>query len=281
MLLGEWRHVGPVIVDMAHRVGLEEAPVIWSKETLVPNFDGVGKVRWQLAQKRVEALEKFLRLNSCALELKDEGTSMVLEHLAIGGEHELVEQPGIKEASVRLARLLAVALQRRVLRNGQFLPHLGAHVETWRKLLGVLGELVIRGGAVEGGVQAHSAEQRRSVVLKVGILSKTVLLEAPLGIGLVVDKTLPAFVGPGGRAESNQRRESHIRPACACCERGLFCLGFSSGAIQILGPVSGRMNEDGRRGDLRPPTTRLRIRALRSSTASPPPRIVPPAPVAG
>jgi hypothetical protein len=55
-------------------------------------------------------------------------------------------------------------------------------------------------------IDADCAEQSLARILKVRILGQTVLFEAAFGVGFLVHLSLPAFIGPGGGAEADERR---------------------------------------------------------------------------
>ena len=54
-------------------------------------------------------------------------------------------------------------------------------------------------------VDTHRPEERLALIRIGRILCEAILFESALGIGLVIDLPFPAFVGPGGGAEVNER----------------------------------------------------------------------------
>jgi hypothetical protein len=66
--------------------------------------------------------------------------------------------------------------------------------------------LGVRGRTIEGLVKSHGAKQRLAPVKIPGVFREALLLKSVPSVRLVVDKTLPAFIGPGGSAEPNKRR---------------------------------------------------------------------------
>ena len=70
--------------------------------------------------------------------------------------------------------------------------------------------------AGRASVEPCGMEEWLSVVLVLAVLGQAILLETPLGILLVVDETLPAFVGPGGGAKLDKwyDRHSYKLPRC-------------------------------------------------------------------
>ena len=66
-------------------------------------------------------------------------------------------------------------------------------------------ELVCRGRSVECGIVSYRSEQWLIVVLILAILAEAFPGKYTLGVFLLVNLTLPAFVGPGGGPEANER----------------------------------------------------------------------------
>ena len=64
-------------------------------------------------------------------------------------------------------------------------------------------ELIRAWRSVEGRVITHGSEHRLVIVLVLAVLAETLLSKLGLGVRPFVDLALPAFVGPGGSAESD------------------------------------------------------------------------------
>ena len=90
-------------------------------------------------------------------------------------------------------------------RNGDLFPDLATHLEVFGNLIEVPQELVRHWRSVECRIIAHGSEQRLVVVLILAILAEAFPGKYTLGVFLLVNLTLPAFVGPGGGPEANER----------------------------------------------------------------------------
>ena len=88
-------------------------------------------------------------------------------------------------------------------KNGVFFC-LAAHFEARRQLSSVDLKLFIGWWSLERRVVAHRSEQWIVVVLILAILPEAFLSKLALGVLSLVDRPLPAFVGPRGGAETNE-----------------------------------------------------------------------------
>ena len=88
--------------------------------------------------------------------------------------------------------------------NGDLLPHLTTHLEVFGNLIQIPQELVCHWRSVECRIIAHGSEQRLVVVLVLAILAEALPGKRALGVLLLIDLALPAFVGPGRGAEADQ-----------------------------------------------------------------------------
>src|SRR5262249_32038496 len=93
--------------------------------------------------------------------------------------------------------------------NRDLLPHLETHLELLRDLIQVSSQLVRGGRSIERRIIPHGCEERLPLVLILRILTKAFLSKLGLRILAFVHLALPAFVGPGGGAEANERRGRH------------------------------------------------------------------------
>ena len=138
------------------------------------------------------------------LKLKQERAGVGFElRLTIRRQNQFVEQLGVKESRIRLARIRPIP---RLLRKGwnrDQLPHLETHLEIFGNLVQVAPELIGRGRAVERRIVPHGPEQRFALVLILAILSQALPRKRALGVLPLIDLALPAFVGPGGGTEAD------------------------------------------------------------------------------
>src|SRR5207245_11450100 len=96
VLIGEWRHGCPVVIDMMDAGGLEDGPVLGNQERGVSHFDRVAIVSRQTLQEMIELSEEGVRINPGSLELKHERAGVLGEGLGIGREDLFVEVVGIE-----------------------------------------------------------------------------------------------------------------------------------------------------------------------------------------
>ena len=54
MLFRQWRHVGPMVVDVGDVVGLEYLLVVLLEQTWIPNLHSIAKVFRELAEERIQ-----------------------------------------------------------------------------------------------------------------------------------------------------------------------------------------------------------------------------------
>ena len=69
--------------------------------------------------------------------------------------------------------------------------------------------MCIGGRTIESLIKPHGAKQRLASVKVPGVFREALLFESVPRVWLVIDKALPAFIGPGGRAEPNKRKSIH------------------------------------------------------------------------
>ena len=93
--------------------------------------------------------------------------------------------------------------------DGQFFPDLDTHFEAFGDLVQIIFELVGGRGPVESGIVADGAKERLAVIEILAVLAQALARKCRLFVFALVDLSLPAFVGPGGSAETNQGRERH------------------------------------------------------------------------
>ena len=144
------------------------------------------------------------------LKLEQEWAGVWLKpRFTIWCEHEFVEELGIKKPWVRLPSLHAVAWLLGVAGNGDLLPYLEAHLEVFGDLIEVPSQLLCRWRPIKCGVVADCTKERLSIVEILAILTEAFPGKGTFGVLLEVDLSLPAFIGPSGGAESNERGECH------------------------------------------------------------------------
>ena len=67
--------------------------------------------------------------------------------------------------------------------------------------------MCVGGRTIESLVKPYGSKQPLAPVKIPGVFRKALLFESVPRVWLVIDKALPAFIGPGGRAEPNKRRK--------------------------------------------------------------------------
>lgn len=127
----------------------------------------------------------------------------------VRSQYEIVEQRGVQEAGIRLPGLGTVANMLGKRGNRDLLPDFAAHLEVFGNLVQVAAELTGGGWPVERRVVSDCAKERFAVGEILAVLAQTFPREGCLRVGLLVDLALPAFIGPRGGAESNQRGARH------------------------------------------------------------------------
>jgi len=115
----------------------------------------------------------------------------------------------IQKIRIDLAGFCPTADVLRIARNGELLPDLKTHLKVFRDLIQILAELVRCWWAIGSSVIANRAKAGLTVVQVLAILAEALACKRRLGVRLEVDLALPAFVGPGGRAGADERREGH------------------------------------------------------------------------
>jgi hypothetical protein len=79
------------LYKLRHAVSFEHLIELRTQLARLPNFHGIPKFLWKLADEIVETSEEFLSNHSVALKLEHERASMRLEsRVTIGCQHELV-----------------------------------------------------------------------------------------------------------------------------------------------------------------------------------------------
>jgi hypothetical protein len=89
-------------------------------------------------------------------------------------------------------------------RDRNFLPCLETHLEIFRDLVQIVPKLICGWWPIESGVIADRAKAGFTVVEILTIFPQTVPCERGLLILFEINLALPAFIGPGRGAESNQ-----------------------------------------------------------------------------
>ena len=60
VVLLQYRHVGPMVVDMRHTVGLEDLAIVWSEQACMADLYRIGEIRRDFAKKRIKSRTKVL-----------------------------------------------------------------------------------------------------------------------------------------------------------------------------------------------------------------------------
>jgi hypothetical protein len=124
-----------------------------------------------------------------------------------GRQHQLIEQFSIEKPWVWLTRSGSIPRLLGVARNGDLLPHLKTYLKVFGDLAQITPELIRGRWAVERRIVPHGSEQWFPLVLILAILPEAFPSKRALGVPQLIDLALPAFVGPGGGAEPDQRGE--------------------------------------------------------------------------
>src|SRR6478736_6062696 len=122
-------------------------------------------------------------------------------------QYQLLEQLGIQESRIGLTGPHTVAGMLGIGGNGDLFPHLETHLKVFGDLRQIVSKLVCGGRSVEGRVIAHRSEERLALVLILAVLAQAFTGERALGVLLLVDLALPAFIGPSGGTEPDQGGE--------------------------------------------------------------------------
>ena len=116
---------------------------------------------------------------------------------------QVPKRADVKEAWVVFPGFGSVAEKISIGRDGDLFPDLGAEAEIFRDLPRIVPELRGAGRAIEGMVDSDGAKERNAIPLVAGVFCQCVLADSALRIGLLVDQSLPAFIGPGAGAQSD------------------------------------------------------------------------------
>lgn len=112
-------------------------------------------------------------------------------------QHEIIEQLRIQESRIGLPSPCAIACVLRIAWNHDILPHLEAHLNVFGDLSQIVPELVCGGRSVERRIIADGSKQGLPLVLILAVLSQTLTGKCALGLLLLADLSLPAFISAG------------------------------------------------------------------------------------
>ena len=89
-------------------------------------------------------------------------------------------------------------------RNGDFFPNFAAHLKVFGNLAEIADELACGGRSVEGRVVAHRAKERLAIIEILAELTEALASKGGLCILSLLDLALPALIGPGGGAKTDE-----------------------------------------------------------------------------
>ena|SRR5215831_19372516 len=122
------------------------------------------------------------------LELNEEWAGAWLElRFSLGCTHQVYEQAGIEEASIRLTRFRSISGLFCLGGNGDLLPHLETHLEIFGNLFEAVPKLIRSRWPIEGGIVSDGAEQRLPFVGILAVLTQAFPCEGRLRIPPVID----------------------------------------------------------------------------------------------
>ena len=98
-----------MIVDMRHPVGFQYLPILRTKETSVPDLNGIVEFARKLFEKTVQPNGELVYREIVPLKLKQKWTSTVLElGFSKRSKHEVLEELRIEKARIGLTGFQAV-----------------------------------------------------------------------------------------------------------------------------------------------------------------------------
>ena len=116
-------------------------------------------------------------------------------------QHHVVTYLCLKKPGIQLSGLRPVTRLVRIARYGDVLPHREAPLAIVGNLLEGVPLLMGGGWSVERRIVTDGAEYRLPFVAILAVLTKAFPRKRSLGVVLVLDLALPAFLGPGRGAE--------------------------------------------------------------------------------
>ena len=119
-------------------------------------------------------------------------------------QHQVFKYLPIKKTWIRLSGLCSVTRLVRIALYGDFLPHREAHLEISGNLPEVAPQLMGGGWSVERRVVPDGAEYRLPFVAILAVHTKAFPRKRSLGVLLVIDLGLPAFMRLGRSAKANK-----------------------------------------------------------------------------
>ena len=123
-----------------------------------------------------------------ALKLEQEGTCVRLEFsFSVESQDKVLEHLGVKKPWIRLSGRRSIARMQRIGGNGEFFPHLEAHLKVFGDLSLIVLKLVGDGRSVECRIVAYGPKQWLALILILAILAQTLAGKRALGILPMID----------------------------------------------------------------------------------------------